>query len=140
MAPANPFGCPLACVCRAWARATRSGPSGPGRRAGLESLFLSATGAPVILPENSPALHLIQQVRDEAHRFAITGHRQRRAKARTTSTLEGIPGMGPRRRQMLLSHFGGLHEVARAGVEDLTQVQGISREIAQRIYDSFHSD
>lgn len=113
---------------------------GPGRRAGLESLFLSATGAPVILPENSPALHLIQQIRDEAHRFAITGHRQRRAKARTTSTLEGIPGMGPRRRQMLLSHFGGLHEVARAGVEDLTQVQGISREIAQRIYDSFHSD
>ena len=113
---------------------------GPGRRAGLESLFLSATGAPVILPENSPALHLIQQIRDEAHRFAITGHRQRRAKARTTSTLEGIPGMGPRRRQVLLSHFGGLHEVARAGVEDLTQVQGISREIAQRIYDSFHSD
>lgn len=113
---------------------------GPGRKAGLESLFLSATGAPVILPENSPALHLIQQIRDEAHRFAITGHRQRRAKARTTSTLEGIPGMGPRRRQILLSHFGGLHEVARAGVEDLAQVQGISREIAQRIYDSFHSD
>ncbi|HWQ94814.1 MAG TPA: excinuclease ABC subunit UvrC [Gammaproteobacteria bacterium] len=113
---------------------------GPGRRAGLESLFLSATGAPVILPENSPALHLIQQIRDEAHRFAITGHRQRRAKARTTSTLEAIPGMGPRRRQVLLSHFGGLHEVARAGVEDLAQVQGISREIAQRIYDSFHSD
>lgn len=113
---------------------------GPGRKAGLESLFLSATGAPVILPENSPALHLIQQIRDEAHRFAITGHRQRRAKRRTTSTLEGIPGMGPRRRQVLLSHFGGLHEVARAGVEDLAKVQGISREIAQRIYDSFHSD
>ena len=113
---------------------------GPGRKAGLESLFLSAAGAPVILPKNSPALHLIQQIRDEAHRFAITGHRQRRAKARNISTLEAIPGMGPRRRQVLLSHFGGLHEVARAGVEDLTQVQGISREIAQRIYDSFHSD
>ncbi|MEO6696390.1 MAG: excinuclease ABC subunit UvrC [Gammaproteobacteria bacterium] len=113
---------------------------GPGRRAGLENLFLSATGAPVILPENSPALHLIQQMRDEAHRFAITGHRQRRAKIRNTSTLETIPGMGPRRRQQLLSHFGGLREVARAGIEDLTKVQGISRAIAQRIYDSFHSD
>ncbi|MEO6697372.1 MAG: helix-hairpin-helix domain-containing protein, partial [Gammaproteobacteria bacterium] len=111
-----------------------------GRRAGLENLFLSATGAPVILPENSPALHLIQQLRDEAHRFAITGHRQRRAKTRNTSTLETIPGMGPRRRQQLLSHFGGLREVARAGIEDLSQVPGISCAIAQRIYDSFHSD
>ncbi|HLA75785.1 MAG TPA: excinuclease ABC subunit UvrC [Gammaproteobacteria bacterium] len=113
---------------------------GPGRKAGLESLFLSAVGAPIILPGDSPALHLIQQIRDEAHRFAITGHRQRRSKARNTSTLEGIPGMGPRRRQQLLRQFGGLQEVARAGVEDLAKVHGISKEIAQRIYDTFHHE
>ncbi|MEW6354520.1 MAG: excinuclease ABC subunit UvrC [Pseudomonadota bacterium] len=116
---------------------------GPGRKPGLETLFpasgLSEPAAPVILPGDSPALHLIQQIRDEAHRFAITGHRQRRSKARTTSALEGIPGMGPRRRQRLLRQFGGLQEVARAGVEDLAKVHGISKDIAQRIYDTFHS-
>ncbi len=113
---------------------------GPTRKPGLEQLVLSGHSAPIILPPESPALHLIQQVRDEAHRFAITGHRQRRAKARRTSTLEGIPGLGPKRRQQLLRQFGGLQEVARAGVEDLCKVHGISRQLAQRIYDALHPE
>lgn len=113
---------------------------GPGRKPGMESLFLSGVQSPIILPDDSPALHLIQQIRDEAHRFAISGHRQRRSKARNSSTLESIPGMGPRRRRQLLAQFGGLQEITRAGVEDLARVQGISREIAQRIYDTFHSE
>ncbi len=113
---------------------------GPDRKPGLETLFLSEQSAAIILPEDSPALHLIQQIRDEAHRFAITGHRQRRARSRTTSVLETIPGMGPKRRQRLLQQFGGLREIARAGVEDLASVQGISRDLAQKIYDAFHSE
>lgn len=113
---------------------------GPDRRAGDEQLFLSDAKQPLILRDDSPALHLIQQIRDEAHRFAITGHRARRAKARTTSSLEGIAGMGPKRRQQLLKQFGGLREISRAGVEDLSMVAGISYELAQRIYDRFHSD
>jgi excinuclease ABC subunit C len=111
---------------------------GPTRKPGLEQLFLSATGRPTILPATSPALHLIQQVRDEAHRFAISGHRQRRAKTRRTSPLEGIAGLGPKRRQQLLRQFGGLQGIARAGVEDLQAVKGISGELARRIYDTFH--
>jgi excinuclease ABC subunit C len=113
---------------------------GVGRRPGLEQLFLPGQRSATILPADSPALQLIQQLRDEAHRFAITGHRQRRARARTTSVLESIPGMGPKRRQQLLKQFGGLREVARAGVEDLTQVKGISKVLAELIYDAFHSD
>lgn len=111
---------------------------GPSRRPGLEQLFLSAREEPLILPADSPALHLIQQIRDEAHRFAITGHRQRRAKARNTSPLEDIPGLGPKRRQQLLKQFGGLQGVARAGVEDLMQIHGISQALAERIYGMFH--
>lgn len=113
---------------------------GPTRKPGVEQLILSGQDSPIILPADSPARHLIQQVRDEAHRFAITGHRQRRAKARRTSPLEGIPGLGPKRRQQLLRQFGGLQEVARAGVEDLAKVKGISRQLAQGIYDAFHAD
>lgn len=113
---------------------------GPERKAGAETLFLSGVKQPFILPADSPALHLIQQIRDEAHRFAITGHRQRRGKARTSSPLERIPGLGPKRRRLLLSRLGGLQEVARAGVEELAQVHGISRALAQRIYDVFHDD
>ena len=113
---------------------------GVERRPGLEQLILSGQVQPTILPADSPALHLIQQVRDEAHRFAITGHRQRRAKARRSSILEGIPGLGPKRRQLLLKQFGGLQEVARAGVDDLAKIKGISRNLAQSIYDVFHSD
>lgn len=113
---------------------------GPGRKPGLETLFLSGQSSPIILPQESPALHLIQQTRDEAHRFAITGHRQRRAKARKESILESIEGMGPRRRQQLLRQFGGLQGVMRAGVEDLASVNGISKQLAQRIYDTLHPD
>ena len=113
---------------------------GPDRKAGAETLFLSGVKRPFILPADLPALHLIQQIRDEAHRFAIAGHRQRRGKARVSSPLERIPGLGPKRRRMLLSRLGGLQEVARAGVEELTKVQGISRALAQRIYDVFHDD
>ena len=113
---------------------------GPTRKPGLEQLFLSGREAPLILPQDSPALHLIQQIRDEAHRFAITGHRQRRAKVRNTSPLEDVPGLGPKRRQALLKHFGGLQAVTRAGVEDLASVPGVSRELAQRIYGLFHAE
>lgn len=118
---------------------------GPGRKPGQEVLilsghFLSGNKTPSILPGHSPALHLIQQIRDEAHRFAITGHRQRRGKSRTTSVLEDIEGLGPKRRQSLLKQFGGLQEVARAGVEDLARIPGISKQLAQRVYDVFHGD
>lgn len=113
---------------------------GPTRRPGMEQLFLSGRATPLILPPDSPALHLIQQIRDEAHRFAITGHRQRRARARTTSVLESIPGLGAKRRQQLMRQFGGLQGVMRAGVEDLASVHGISRELAERIYDLLHGD
>lgn len=113
---------------------------GPERRPGEETLFLVGRAGEIDLPADSPALHLLQQVRDEAHRFAITGHRQRRAKARRTSPLEGIDGMGPKRRQKLLQQFGGLQEIKRAGVEDLSQVDGISKSLAQKIYDIFHNE
>jgi len=113
---------------------------GPERRPGMEILHIPAQARELDLDGSSPALHLVQQVRDEAHRFAITGHRQRRAKVRKTSSLEAIPGVGSRRRQSLLKQFGGLQEVARAGVEDLCKVPGISRTLAQQIYDTFHGD
>ena len=117
---------------------------GEARKPGEETLFLSGSlsgrRSPLILPADSPALHLIQQIRDEAHRFAITGHRQRRAKTRKQSPLETIPGMGPKRRQQLLKQFGGLQQIARAGVEDLAKVPGISRALAQKVYDAFHDD
>jgi excinuclease ABC subunit C len=111
---------------------------GPERKVGMETLFLSGSSQPIILPADSPALHLIQQIRDEAHRFAITGHRQRRAKARSQSPLEGIPGVGAKRRRDLLNQFGGWQEVARAGADDLAKVKGISHDLAQKIYDAFH--
>jgi excinuclease ABC subunit C len=113
---------------------------GPGRKPGLESLHLPGQQKALHPAADSPALHLIQQVRDEAHRFAITGHRQRRARSRNTSPLEQIPGIGPRRRQQLLQQLGGIREVARAGVEDLSRVKGINRTLAQQIYDAFHGN
>ena len=113
---------------------------GPGRKPGLETLHISGRDEVLRLHADSPALHLVQQIRDEAHRFAITGHRQRRAKTRNTSPLEQIPGIGPRRRQQLLKQLGGLREVARAGVEDLAKIKGVSRGLAQQIYDAFHGE
>jgi len=113
---------------------------GPARKPGMETLHIPGRSAPVILAADSPALHLIQQIRDEAHRFAITGHRQRRAKTRSTSPLEQIPGIGPKRRQQLLRQLGGLKEVARAGIDDLARIKGINRQLAQQIYDAFHGE
>jgi excinuclease ABC subunit C len=111
---------------------------GEGRRPGYERLYRPGDPEPLELPADSLALHLIQQVRDEAHRFAITGHRQRRQKKRIGSSLEEIAGLGPRRRRALLQQFGGLQGVARAGVEDLARTPGISRALAERIYGRFH--
>jgi excinuclease ABC subunit C len=111
---------------------------GPSRKPGLEVLILSDGKQEMRLPANSAALHLIQEVRDEAHRFAITGHRQRRKKARNRSVLEDVEGIGVKRRQQLIRHFGGMQGIARAGVEDLAKVSGINKNLAQKIYDSFH--
>ncbi|MDD9892532.1 MAG: excinuclease ABC subunit UvrC [Gammaproteobacteria bacterium] len=112
---------------------------GVTRRPGLEQLILDSESPPLVLADHSPALHLIQQIRDEAHRFAITGHRQRRDNKRKRSGLEDIPGLGPKRRQALVQYFGGKREVSKAGVEDLCKVDGISRKLAEQIHDYFHS-
>jgi excinuclease ABC subunit C len=111
---------------------------GADRRVGQERLFLLGAEAPLILPPDSRALHLIQRVRDEAHRFAIAGHRARRAKTRQASILEDVAGLGPGRRRELLKQFGGLQGVLGAGVEDLTRVRGISRRLAEIIYERLH--
>ena len=111
---------------------------GPTRRPGLEELILPEQEFPLRLPGDSPALHLIQRIRDEAHRFAITGHRGRRDKARLSSDLESIEGLGATRRRALLKAFGGLAQVKRASVDDLARVEGISRTLAERIYAHFH--
>ena len=111
---------------------------GEARRAGDETLILGRSGRSLWPGPESLASHLIQAVRDEAHRFAITGHRGRRDKARARSSLEEIAGVGARRRSALLRHFGGLSGLSKAGVEELMQVKGISRELAERIYATFH--
>jgi excinuclease ABC subunit C len=111
---------------------------GKERRSGHERLFITERMQPLNLAPTAPAFHFVQQVRDEAHRFAITAHRLQRGKMRTRSVLEDIPGIGNKRRQALLRKLGGLREVARAGIEDLARVPGISPALAQRIYATFH--
>ncbi|MFT5390853.1 MAG: excinuclease ABC subunit C [Gammaproteobacteria bacterium] len=110
---------------------------GPSRKAGLENIIIPGKATPVQLPQDSPALLLLQRIRDEAHRFAITGHRARRTRARKTSRLEEIPGVGAVIRQRLLTEFGGIQGVQRAGIEDLSRVRGVSRDLAQNVYDAF---
>jgi len=112
---------------------------GPGRRAGEETLILAGSNREIHPGPTSPALHLVAAVRDESHRFAISGHRKRREKARERSVLEEVQGVGARRRAALLKAFGGLAGVEAAGVEELMQVKGIDRSLAERIYDALHA-
>ena len=111
---------------------------GPDRKPGMEKLILVDQEQPLDISPGASGLLLIQHIRDEAHRFAITGHRQRRGKAKKQSALEAIPGLGPKRRQILLKQFGGLQGISQAGVDALCSVDGISRQLAQRIYELFH--
>jgi len=112
---------------------------GEGRKAGLETLFIGITRETIDLENDNPALHLIQHIRDESHRFAITGHRARRAKVKNTSTLESIPGIGPKRRQALIQNMGGLIPLKQASRDEIAKVPGISAELAQIIFDTLNS-
>ena len=112
---------------------------GVERKPGMEQLFTLDNKQPIHLGSDSLALHLIQQIRDEAHRFAITSHRKRRNKSRTMSPLEGIAGLGPKRRQSLLKHFGGMRGIERASEQELAKVNGISKQLAQSIHEILHS-
>ena len=104
----------------------------------LDKIFKPHRSNPIAFGKDADLLLFLQRIRDEAHRFAITGHRQRRGKARTTSQLERIPGLGPKRRRELLRQFGGLQGVRDAGVDDLVKVRGISKSLAEKIYDDLH--
>lgn len=113
---------------------------GPTRKPGEEQIWVAGGREVPLSPTDRPALHLIQEIRDEAHRFAITGHRARRDKKRVTSSLEQISGIGAKRRRDLLARFGGLRGVQGASIDDIAQVKGISRELAERIYRELHAD
>ncbi|ECU9165365.1 flagella biosynthesis regulatory protein FliZ [Salmonella enterica] len=107
---------------------------GADRKAGLETLFFEPEGEGFSLPPDSPALHVIQHIRDESHDHAIGGHRKKRAKVKNTSTLETIEGVGPKRRQMLLKYMGGLQGLRNASVEEIAKVPGISQGLAEKIF------
>lgn len=111
---------------------------GVDRKAGLERLIIGDGSQEITLPADSPALHLLQHIRDEAHRFAITAHRKKRQKASFQSSLDSIDGIGPKRRQALLARFGGVRELAKAPLEEIAKVSGISHDLAERIYQHFH--
>jgi excinuclease ABC subunit C len=111
---------------------------GPDRRPGQERLFVRGSPTPLAPGPDSQALRVIQRIRDEAHRFAITGHRRRRARRHNESVLETVPGLGPAKRRALLRHFGGMHGVLRAGVGDFEAVDGIGATLARTLYDHLH--
>ena len=113
---------------------------GKARKAGEEKIIVESGKKKITLPNNSLALHLIQQIRDEAHRFAITGHRKRRDKSKFKSPLEEIPGLGPKRKQILLKHFGGLQGVLNAGEDEIKKIPGINKTLAEAIYYRFHNN
>lgn len=113
---------------------------GQGRKPGRERLFIAGADRPLQVSADAPALHLVQQIRDEAHRFAITAHRQRRTRTQQGSVLDAIPGLGPQRRKALLKAFGGMQGLKRSGIDDLVAVKGISRGLAERIYHRLHSE
>jgi excinuclease ABC subunit C len=117
---------------------------GPSRKPGLEQLFVAAIGdeespeQQLMLPPYSPALHLLQHIRDEAHRFAIAGHRRKRGKSYQRSPLEQVGGIGPKKRQVLLNHFGGLQALSAASLDAIAKVPGISYSLAKQIYNHLH--
>ena len=113
---------------------------GKQRKPGEETIIMDYGKTKINLEKNSLALHLIQQIRDEAHRFAITGHRKRRDKSRFKSPLEEIPGLGPKRKQMLLKHFGGLQGLVKAGEDEIKKIPGINKTLAEAIYFRFHNN
>ncbi|MCP4125209.1 MAG: excinuclease ABC subunit C, partial [Bacteroidetes bacterium] len=113
---------------------------GRTRKAGFEQLFIPGNSTPVILEADDPALHLLQHIRDESHRFAISGHRAKREKARRSSPLESIPGIGAVRRRELLRRFGGLQGIKQASVVDLKRIPGINKTLAENIFHRFHDD
>jgi excinuclease ABC subunit C len=112
---------------------------GPDRDAGRERFFLAGRG-PITLEPRDPVLYFLQRLRDEAHRFAIGSHRQRRSRAIGRSLLDDVPGIGAARKRALLHHFGSARGVAGAGLADLELVEGISKAVAKRLYDHFHAD
>jgi len=112
---------------------------GPDRNAGRERIFLPGRD-PISLPARDPVLYFLQRLRDEAHRFAIGFHRQKRSKALSKSSLDGVPGIGPKRKKALLHHFGSAAAVEGCGLTDLEAVEGVSGAMAKKIYDWFHSD
>jgi excinuclease ABC subunit C len=112
---------------------------GTSRKAGLETLIMAGSHEIIPMNPDQPGLHLIQHIRDESHRFAIAGHRNRRQKIKTTSTLESIPGVGGKRRQALLKYMGGLQGLKKASQDEIQKVPGISAQLAEIIYDHLHT-